>query len=67
MQVTVINMQLLPDAMQGAKALLVGFPGGKICSEQHVPGYLKAVGVSVIIASVPAATADVVSTAVASE
>jgi hypothetical protein len=28
---------------QGAKALLVGFPGGRVCTEQHIPGYVAAV------------------------
>lgn len=32
-----------PGHTQGAKALLVGFPGGKVCTEQHIPGYVAAV------------------------
>jgi len=28
---------------QGAKTLLVGFPGGKVCTEKHIPGYVAAV------------------------
>ena len=28
---------------QGSKALLVGFPGGKVCTEAHIPGYVAAV------------------------
>lgn len=28
---------------QNCKALLVGFPGGKVCSEQQIPGYAAAV------------------------
>lgn len=28
---------------QGHKALLVGFPGGKVCTEKHIPGYVEAI------------------------
>lgn len=31
---------------QNFKTLLVGLPGGKICTEQHTPGYLQAVRAS---------------------
>lgn len=27
---------------QGVKSLVVGFPGGKVCTEQHIPGYASA-------------------------
>jgi hypothetical protein len=30
-------------ALQNCKALLVGFPGGKVCTEQQLPGYAQAV------------------------
>lgn len=33
----------LGDVFRGAKALLVGFPGGKVCTEKHIPGYVAAV------------------------
>lgn len=33
----------LADVFRGAKALLVGFPGGKVCTEQQIPGYIAAV------------------------
>ncbi|KAF6259719.1 hypothetical protein COO60DRAFT_981245 [Scenedesmus sp. NREL 46B-D3] len=42
--------------LQTFKALLVGFPGGKICTQQHVPGYaqsaaeLKAAGIDKVVA-----------------
>jgi hypothetical protein len=34
---------LLLCLSQTFKTLLVGFPGGKICTEQHVPGYAQSV------------------------
>jgi hypothetical protein len=34
---------LLLCLLQTFKTLLVGFPGGKICTEQHVPGYAQSV------------------------
>ena len=38
------GMRPLPLLLaQGAKTLLVGFPGGKVCTEQHIPGYVAAV------------------------
>jgi len=46
----------LADVFKGSKTLLVGFPGGKICTEQHLPGYaksiseLKAAGVDKVVA-----------------
>ncbi|PNH00587.1 hypothetical protein TSOC_013586, partial [Tetrabaena socialis] len=30
----------LVDAFRGKKVILVGFPGGPICVEQHIPGYI---------------------------
>ncbi|KAF8065441.1 hypothetical protein HT031_003042 [Scenedesmus sp. PABB004] len=45
----------LADVFHNCKTLLVGFPGGKICTEQHVPGYaqsaaeLKAAGVDKVV------------------
>ncbi|KAI8464571.1 MAG: Redoxin-domain-containing protein [Monoraphidium minutum] len=33
----------LAEVFRGAKALLVGFPGGKVCTEQHIPGYIAAI------------------------
>lgn len=29
--------------LQGQKTILVGFPGGKICTETHIPGYVQMV------------------------
>jgi hypothetical protein len=38
------SLLLLPLCLlQTFKTLLVGFPGGKICTEQHVPGYAQSV------------------------
>lgn len=28
---------------QNCKALVVGFPGGKVCTEQQIPGYVQSV------------------------
>ena len=30
--------------LQGKKIILVGFPGGSICTEKHIPSYIKLVG-----------------------
>eukprot|EP00775_Hariotina_reticulata_P003874 gene3874-4129_t len=46
----------LAEVFHSLKTLLIGFPGGKICTEQHVPGYaqaaaeLKAAGVDQVVA-----------------
>ncbi|WIA36977.1 hypothetical protein OEZ86_008214 [Tetradesmus obliquus] len=46
----------LAEVFHSFKTLLVGFPGGKICTEQHVPGYaqsaaeLKAAGIDKVVA-----------------
>jgi len=43
------------DVFKGHKALLVGFPGGKVCTERHLPGYraaaeeLKRAGVKKVV------------------
>lgn len=29
--------------MQGKKVILVGFPGGPVCVEKHIPGYIAQV------------------------
>ena len=31
--------------LQGKKVILVGFPGGPICVEKHIPGFVQGVGV----------------------
>ncbi|MEW5297847.1 MAG: hypothetical protein WDW38_007025 [Sanguina aurantia] len=31
----------LADVFKGKKVILVGFPGGAICTETHVPGYIE--------------------------
>jgi hypothetical protein len=38
-----------PPSLQNCKALLVGFPGGKVCTEQQLPGYVEAVSVFVCV------------------
>lgn len=46
----------LADVFHNCKALLVGFPGGAVCTEQQLPGYvqsaaaLKAAGVDKVVA-----------------
>lgn len=43
------------EVFKGYKALLVGFPGGKVCTERHLPGYraaaeeLKKAGVKKVV------------------
>lgn len=43
------------EVFKGHKALLVGFPGGKVCTERHLPGYkaaaeeLKKAGVKKVV------------------
>jgi glutaredoxin/glutathione-dependent peroxiredoxin len=43
------------EVFKGYKALLVGFPGGKVCAERHLPGYkaaaeeLKKAGVKKVV------------------
>lgn len=31
----------LADVFKGSNVLLIGFPGGPICTEQHIPGYIE--------------------------
>lgn len=33
----------LSDVLKGQRVILVGFPGGKVCVEKHIPGYVQAV------------------------
>lgn len=35
----------LADVFRGKKVILVGFPGGPICTKEHIPGYISAVPV----------------------
>jgi hypothetical protein len=32
--------------MQGKKSILVGFPGGPVCVQQHIPGFIAQVRAS---------------------
>lgn len=33
--------QSLSDVLKGRKVIVVGFPGGPICTEKHLPGYVQ--------------------------
>lgn len=37
--------------LQGKKVVLVGFPGGPVCVEQHIPGYISLVRLGCVYAN----------------
>lgn len=39
---------LLHCLSQGKKVLLVGFPGGPVCEQKHLPGYMAAVSLATL-------------------
>lgn len=43
---------------QGQNVILVGFPGGPVCTEKHIPGYVAMVGLPCMMLITPFVLSD---------